>query len=216
MRRRLAVVGFLFATASYAEEPTPPPAPPRLADARMEEFYARFITYDEDLRIGYLGRERKRLTPEEMYTVLGRDDLVAGVAQRRSSRVLFYFAGAGVAAISIAVASYLWASVPDPNSPRCVTDGASYGACIDELHAREITGTAVVAGGVLLGALTAAWGYRRNLEPVTAEEALKMVNDYNLALLHKAKSPGAGVWRSLHFGLALAPGGARVGLSAAF
>jgi hypothetical protein len=183
------IAALTLALVASADAPAPPPPPPELSP--MEMFYEGYLTYDDDRGIGYLGRARKPLRPEELYRLLDRPDLVARVDERRGSRIYWYI-GAGLSfAVGTFVGLKLWSGVPDLNSRACVFSAANYNACAEEYQWRQAWGGGSIVAGLAGAAVLAGLGWSLDLEPVSRGEAVRLVNDYNAALLRRAKSPGA-------------------------
>lgn len=190
----LVAAVLVAASPAFAQAPpdTPPAdAPTAAAEAGFDEaaYRMQYLRWDRRAEKPVYGRDERRLEREELYRLIGREDLLARHEQLRSRR-LWTAIGAGASTVAgLTVAGVLLANRVDLNDPYCVANPTNYDECTD--HYRQegtwamISAGVGVAGGVVLTTI-AMMAHRAMNRP----DQRTLIYEYNEGLKKKLSTPG--------------------------
>ena len=182
-----------------APAPGAPPAQgePTQTDAApaspLALFRQEYIQYDSRTGEATRGQAKTTVTREELYRMLGRQDLLeAADAQRTTRNVLFAVAGATVAA-GLVVGFEIRKGIPNLNSVECSgpVGDRSEKSCVDGYRSHELWSAVAMVGGLLLGGGIATVAGALTVDGAPRTTIAGMVASYNGSIMRRLREPGA-------------------------
>ena len=139
------------------------------------------------------GRAKTPLSHRELFGRLGRADLLARSDAMITRRKWLIIGGVVLAATAIAVGSLLIATAPNLATPACENSVYVYNEiCVPAANQHNISGTAVIATGVVGALLMAGFAYGSDPAVLTRDETASLVSGYNSRLAKDLRRPPAG------------------------
>lgn len=184
----LAVLALLSSPAFAQSSPDAPTAPaPQTFDE--EAYRAQHLRWDWREEKAVYGPDERRLGREELYRLIGRDDLLER-HQQLGTRRLWTAIGAGASTVAgLTVAGILMANRVDLNDPYCVASAANLNECTSHYQTQGtwamISAAVGVGGGVALTTI-ALLTHRAMNRP----DQRSLIYDYNEGLKKKLSAPG--------------------------
>ena len=189
-----------FSGVAMAEEPAAPPvsAPPVMAAEAAEPalpaaFLDQAIKVNEKNQVT-MGRAGTPLTHRELFVKLERMDLV-----QRSDDLVARRRGLIIGSVALGSASILGgviliATAPKLASVACESDVRVYNEiCVPRANAHNISGTAVIATGVVASLVMAGFAFNSNPEVLGRDETAALVSGYNSKLARQLRRQPAGL-----------------------
>ncbi|MDP1826045.1 MAG: hypothetical protein Q8L48_22460 [Archangium sp.] len=195
MRPTLLLCGLLLGSAARAGEPSPPPVmPTEVAEPALPpEFLDQALKVDVDNRITR-GRAQAPLTHRELFQKLGRADLLAKSDGMLTRRRWLIVGAVGLSTAAIVAGSILIATAPNLATPACENSVQVYNEiCVPRANQHNISGTAIIVGGVVGALLMAGFAYGSDPAVLTRDETVSLVGTYNSQLARQLRRPPAGL-----------------------
>ncbi len=200
MKHLILISGLFFSGVAMAEEPAAPPvsAPPVMpAEAAEPNLPTAFL--DQALKVDdknnvSVGRSGTPLTHRELFLKLERTDLVQKSDELAARRKWLTVGAVGLSSASILAGVILIATAPKLASPDCESSVAVYNEiCVPRAHAHNISGTVVIATGVVASLLMAGFAFGANPDVLNRDETASLVSGYNSKLARNLRRPPAGI-----------------------
>lgn len=214
MRALFLITGLFLSSVARAEDPTPPPVmPTELAEPALPPaFLDQAIKVDAKNQVTQ-GRADTPLTHRELFVKLQRTDLVEKsdlLAARRKGLII---ASVSVGSASIIGGAILIATAPKLASIACESSVQVYNElCVPRANAHNISGTAIIATGVVGALLMAGFAFNTNPNVLDRDETAALVSSHNSRLARQLRRPPA----SLRLSPMVTPDGASLTASLRF
>ena len=202
MHYALLISGLLIGAAapeqpvlSPVEGPSVPPVmPTELAEPVLPgEFLDKALKVDSKNRIT-MGRAQTPVTHLELFTQLGRGDLIAKSEMLALRRKWLIIGGVGLGSAAIVTGIILIATAPKLASIYCESSVRIYNdICVPRANEHNISGTAIIVTGVLGALLMAGFAYNSDPRAIDADETAALVGTFNSKLARELRRPPAGI-----------------------
>ena len=185
MNCALIVSGLLLSAVASAEELAEPALPAEFLDKALRVDASNHIT---------LGRTQTPLTHRELYVQLGRTELVAQSELLAARRNWLIAGSVGLASAAIVTGVILIATAPKLASPACESSVQIYNEfCVPRANQHNISGTAVIIGGVVGALLMAGFAYNSDPRVLDVDQTASLVSSFNSRLARQLRRPPAGL-----------------------
>jgi hypothetical protein len=146
----------------------------------MRSFMQQYVAYDVYTGRAHQGTARTALTREQLYTLLGREDLIEQSERNRTKRIILFTAAGAALAAGIAGGIYVYGRQPDLNSRRCTDSVSEYNdECIPKRRQANIAAGGLVIGGLLAASGFIAWGLSYKLDILSPSATAQAVAQHN-------------------------------------
>lgn len=195
MRHLLLISGLFFSGVAIAEDPSPPPVLP--TEAAEPSLPSTFL--DQALKVDAknqvtVGRANTPLTHRELFVRLERADLVQKSDELAARRRGLIIGSVALSSASILGGVILIATAPKLASIACESSVYVYNEiCVPRANAHNISGTAVIATGVVASLVMAGFAFNSNPEVLGRDETAALVSNYNSRLARQLRRPPAGL-----------------------
>lgn len=134
------------------------------------------------------GSARRPLSADELFTELGRPDLVERSRAARRRRLAFAISGGVVLTAGLVTAAVARAGIPDLNSAFCVADYRNYNeVCVPDVKRREAIAATGIIAGISLGGVLGALALASSPNPLSKDETLGLIANHNTTLMRRAR-----------------------------
>lgn len=195
MRHALILCGLLLGSTALAQEPSPPPVmPTEVAEPALP---ATFL--DQALRVDVKnqitrGRAQTPVSHRELFEQLGRADLLERSQALATRRTWLIVGAVALSTAAIITGSILIATAPNLATPACENSVQVYNEiCVPRAKEHNISGTAIIAGGVVGSVLLAGFAYASNPDVLTRDETAALIGTFNSRLARQLRRPPAGL-----------------------
>jgi hypothetical protein len=195
MRHLVLITGLLLGSPAMAEDPTPPPVmPTEVAEPALPTaFLDQALKVDAKNQVTQ-GRDQKPLTHRELFMKVERPDLVAKSDAMAQRRTWLTVGAVSLSSASIIAGAILIATAPRLASIACESSVMVYNEiCVPRANAHNISGTAVIATGVVASLLMAGFAFNSNPAVLDRDETAALVSGYNSKLARQLRRPPAGI-----------------------
>ncbi len=192
----------LCASAAHAQEGLPPaPPPPAVApivalpaspppsERIPPAFFARFLSYDAAEKQVLMGQQRRPLSREEVFTEMGRPDLLAKSRAAERRRLILTISGVGVLSTGLITAAVARLGMPNLNGGFCTRNHRNYNEiCVPDAQRRETISAAAVVVGVGVGGLLGTLAVMSSPNILSKDEVEALIAGHNATLMRRLRS----------------------------
>lgn len=195
MRHALVLCGLLLGSTALAQEPSPPPVMPTEAaePALPDTFLDQALRVDVKNQITR-GRAQTPVSHRELFEQLGRADLLERSQALATRRTWLIVGAVALSTAAIVTGSILIATAPNLATPACENSVQVYNEiCVPRAKEHNISGTAIIAAGVVGSVLMAGFAYASNPDVLTRDETAALIGSFNSRLARQLRRPPAGL-----------------------
>lgn len=195
MPHLLLLCAFLMGSAALAADPSPPPVlPTEEAEPSLPpEFLDQALKVDGKNQVTR-GRAQAPLTHRQMFELMGRTDLLAQSDALVERRKWLIVGAVALGAAGIATGIALIATAPNLASPACESSVRIYNeVCVPNARTHNISGTAVLVGGVVGAILMAGFAYGSDPAVLDRDQTAALIGSFNSQLARALRRPPAGL-----------------------
>lgn len=176
---------------SVMPEPSVPPPPPEVeapVSAATTLFAAQALRVDSKNRIS--DGAHLEVSHRELFSRLGREDLLALSDQALVRRKIFIASSIAVLVASAVTGAIILATGPNLASAYCSSDIHIYNdLCVPRAREHTTAGTATILGGVAGALLLATLAWWSDPDLMDRDATSKLVSTYNVMLAKKLRTP---------------------------
>lgn len=195
MHHALLLCGLLLGGTALAQEPSPPPVMPAedVEPALPPAFLEQALKVDVNNRITR-GRAQAPVTHRELFMELGRTDLLERSQQLATRRTWLVVGALALSTAAIVTGSLLLATAPNLATPACESSVQVYNEiCVPRAREHNISGTAIIATGVVGALLMAGFAYGSDPAVLNRDETAALVGSFNARLARMLRRPPEGL-----------------------
>lgn len=195
MRPLLLLCAFLTSSAALAADPTPPPVLPTedAEPALPSEFLDQALRVDAKNRVTR-GRAQTPVSHRELFALMERTDLLQQSDAMIARRKWLIIGSVTLAVVGIGTGIALIATAPNLATPACESSVQIYNeVCVPNARTHNISGTAVIATGVLGALLMAGFAYNADPSVLDRDQTSALIGTYNSKLARSLRRPPAGL-----------------------
>lgn len=193
MRYAFLLCAFLSASVPQAQELSPPPVAPaeEAEPALPTTFLDQALKVDGKNQVSR-GRAQTPVSHRELFELTGRADLIAKSDALIVRRKWLIIGSISVAAAGLATGIALIATAPNLATPACENSVMIYNeVCVPNARTHNISGTAVIAAGVLGALLLAGFAYNSDPNVLDRDATAALISGFNSKLARMLRRPPA-------------------------
>jgi hypothetical protein len=155
-------------------------------------FLDQALVFDEASGAVTQGRSHQRLSAEDLYTILGRPDLLEKSRAAGRRRMFFAVSGASVVLTGVVFGVIPRIGMPDLSGSACMQNSRTYNDCLSDANRRDIMTTTALVAGISLGGVLGALAIASSPSVLSRDETSTLVSQHNAALLRLLRSDTEG------------------------